>query len=133
MRTAGRERSAARWDQVAGHWVRSLQTGGRPGAPPVVLVPGLGALGYLIDILEGCGACSRSFLLDVPGFGHRRPRAVCPPRIPALAETVSAWLAAVAREPVVVAGHSRGAQVARRGAADHPETVCSLVLQRSLP
>lgn len=99
----------------------------------MALVPGLGALGYLIDILEGCGACSRSFLLDVPGFGHRRPRAVCPPRIPALAETVSAWLAAVAREPVVLAGHSRGAQVARRGAADHPETVCSLVLQRSLP
>ncbi|MDG9704644.1 alpha/beta fold hydrolase [Streptomyces sp. DH37] len=128
MHATGRQTHAVRWDEAAGHRVRSLYTGGnRPRGTQVVMIPGLGALGYLTDTLEGCGAWARSFLLDVPGFGHRQPRA-CPARIPALAEAVSAWLAAVPREPVVLVGHSTGAQIALRVAADHPGRVRSLVL-----
>ncbi|MFD1829960.1 alpha/beta fold hydrolase [Streptomyces desertarenae] len=128
MHATGRRRYAVRWDEAAGRRIRSLHTGGdRVRGPQVVMVPGLGALGYLLDALEGCGAWAESFLLDVPGFGHRQPRA-CPARIPALAEAVSAWLTAVPRGPVVLVGHSTGAQVALRVAADRPQTVESLVL-----
>ncbi|WP_093796894.1 alpha/beta fold hydrolase [Streptomyces sp. Wb2n-11] len=128
MHTTGRQRYTVRWDKAAGHRVRSLHTGGdHTQGPQVVMVPGLGAPGYLLDALEGCGAWAESFLLDVPGFGHRQPRA-CPARIPALAGLVSAWLASVPREPVVLAGHSTGAQIALRVAAGHPERVRSLVL-----
>ncbi|URN13702.1 alpha/beta fold hydrolase [Streptomyces radiopugnans] len=128
MRVTGRRPHTVRWDDVAGHRIRSLHTGGnRAGGHEVVVLPGLGALGYLTDTLEGCGAWADSFLLDVPGFGHRPPRA-CPARIPALADAVSAWLAAVPRGPVVLVGHSTGAQVALRVAADHPDRVRTLVL-----
>ncbi|MGW0521698.1 alpha/beta fold hydrolase [Crossiella sp. NPDC003009] len=126
-----------RWDEVAGTRVRSLTAGER--GPVVVLVPGLGALGYLHDTLAGCGAWARAFLLDVPGFGERGPLA-CPAELGAVAGTVAAWLD-VPGEPVVLVGHSTGAQAALRAAVDRPDRVRSLVLlgptfppeQRRLP
>ncbi|GGP77600.1 alpha/beta fold hydrolase [Saccharothrix coeruleofusca] len=114
----------ARWD--AG--VRSVTAPGPRGGPVVALVPGLGALGYLTDTLTACGAWARSFLLDLPGFGHPPPRP-CPPEVPAIAGAVSRWLDAVApEEPVVLVGHSTGAQAALRVAAGRPDRVRALVL-----
>jgi hypothetical protein len=64
-----------RWDDVDGRRVRSLEAGcAHPAVAPVVLMPGLGALGYLRDTLYGCAARSRSLLVDLPGFGYRGPR-----------------------------------------------------------
>ncbi|MEE1942989.1 alpha/beta fold hydrolase [Streptomyces sp. TRM 70361] len=127
-----------RWDGG----VRSLEAGPeRARGPAVVLVPGLGALGYLLDTLAGCAGWARSFLLDVPGFGHRPPRP-CAAEIPAIADTVSGWLDAVVGDaPVVLVGHSTGAQAALRVAAREPGRVRALVLmgptfppeQRRLP
>ncbi len=117
-----------RWDEVAGRRVRSLEAGREHASGPLVaVVPGLGALGYLMDAVDACAADARTFLLDVPGFGRRGPRA-CPPEVPAIAETVSAWLARVADRPVVLAGHSTGAQAALHVAAAHPDRVSALVL-----
>jgi pimeloyl-ACP methyl ester carboxylesterase len=117
-----------RWDEVEGRRVRSLEAGsGHRSDPPVVIVPGLGALGYLLDTLDGCGAWARSFLVDVPGFGHRPPRP-CPPEIPAIARTVTAWITAVPDAPVVLVGHSTGAQAALHAAVAVPDRVRTLVL-----
>ncbi|MDN3296369.1 alpha/beta hydrolase [Streptomyces ficellus] len=91
------------------------------------MVPGLGAPGYLLDTLERCGTWSNAFLLDVPGYGHDEERA-CRPRIKDLSDVVAAWIAAMARLPVVLVGHSTGAQVALRVAVDNPGSVRSLVL-----
>ncbi|MGK5551432.1 alpha/beta fold hydrolase [Actinomadura kijaniata] len=94
----------------------------------MVIVPGLGALGYLMDMLSGCAGWTRSFLLDVPGFGHRPPRP-CPAEIGSMAGTVAAWLEVVAEdEPVVLVGHSTGAQVVLQVAARRSERVQALVL-----
>ncbi|PWK82144.1 pimeloyl-ACP methyl ester carboxylesterase [Lentzea atacamensis] len=117
-----------RWDEVAGRKVRSLQAGlQHDGHVDVVLVPGLGALGYLVDTLAGCGAWARAHLLDVPGFGHRASR-VCPAEIGAVADAVSGWVKEVVGGPVVLVGHSTGAQAALHVAAAQPELVRSLVL-----
>lgn len=118
----------ARWDDVGGRRVRSLRadTGSHVG-PPVVLIPGLGALGYLIDTLLGCSARCQSFLVDVPGFGYRGPKP-CAPEVPAITDLVCAWLRSVPSRPVVLFGHSTGAQVALRVAASAPESVAGLVL-----
>ncbi|MEV5440048.1 alpha/beta fold hydrolase [Streptomyces sp. NPDC052682] len=94
---------------------------------PVILVPGLGAPGYLLRTLERCARSGPARLLDVPGFGDPSGP-VCPERLEPLADTVARWLAAVPGKPVVLAGHSTGAQVALHAAVRVPERVRALVL-----
>jgi pimeloyl-ACP methyl ester carboxylesterase len=112
---------------VAGRRVRSLRAGGDAGEAPVVLIPGLGALGYFVDTLHGCAAWTQAALLDVPGFGHRRPRP-CAPVLLDIAALVAGWLRSVCDRPVVLVGHSTGAQVALHAARAVPSRVAALVL-----
>ncbi|WP_432119494.1 alpha/beta fold hydrolase [Streptomyces sp. bgisy032] len=92
-----------------------------------VLVPGLGAPGYLLRTLRRCARSGPVRLLDVPGFGNPAGRA-CPETLGPLAETVARWLSVVPPGPVVLAGHSTGAQVALHAAVRVPERVRALVL-----
>jgi pimeloyl-ACP methyl ester carboxylesterase len=119
---------AARWDDVAGRRVRSLRAGPDDrDEPPVVLIPGLGALGYLIDTLHGCSAWTHAALLDVPGFGSDRPRP-CAPVLDDVAALIAEWLRSVFDRPVVLFGHSTGAQAALHAAMAVPDRVAALVL-----
>ena len=115
-------------DRVGSASVRSL---GTPRLDernhPVVLVPGLGAPGYLLRTLERCARSGPARLLDVPGFGDPSGPA-CPETLEPLADTVARWLAVVPQTPVVLAGHSTGAQVALHAAVRVPERVQALVL-----
>ncbi|MFF7855143.1 alpha/beta fold hydrolase [Streptomyces sp. NPDC007904] len=116
-------------DRVGPSTVRSLGTP-RPDEPdgtPVVLVPGLGAPGYLLRTAERCARHGPVRLLDVPGFGDPWGPA-CPETLGSLADTVARWLATVPRQRVVLAGHSTGAQVALHAAVRAPERVRALVL-----
>jgi pimeloyl-ACP methyl ester carboxylesterase len=116
------------WHHVAGRPVRSLVLGvPQRDRPQMVLVPGLGALGYLLPVVRACATWTRVHLLDVPGFGDRRT-ARLPADVESSARTVAAWLAQVPRSPVLLAGHSTGAQVALHAAARAPSGVAGLVL-----
>lgn len=114
-----------RWHLVDGRPVRSLVAGS--GTDELVVVPGLGALGYLVPLVRACAAWSRVHLLDLPGFGARTT-ARLPADLPAMSATLGAWLAQVPDAPVVLLGHSTGAQAALHAARARPERVRRLVL-----
>lgn len=116
------------WHRAGGRPVRSVSAGpARDGRSDLVLVPGLGALGYLAPLVRACSARTRIQLLDVPGFGHRST-AGCSAALDDVAATVAAWLRQVPVAPVLLVGHSTGAQAALRAALDVPELVAGLVL-----
>jgi pimeloyl-ACP methyl ester carboxylesterase len=91
------------------------------------VVPGLGALGYLLPTVQPCSAWTRVHLLDVPGFGHRAT-ARCPASLADVARAVTDWLDAVPDRPVLLVGHSTGAQAALHAALAVPERVTVLSL-----
>jgi pimeloyl-ACP methyl ester carboxylesterase len=105
-------------DEVDGRSVRSLTAApaGPAHRPHVVIVPGLGALGYLTRLAEAAAAeGSRCTLLDLPGFGTGRPLAT-PPTVQGVGELTARWLDLLAGSPVILVGHSSGAQAAARAA-----------------
>jgi pimeloyl-ACP methyl ester carboxylesterase len=108
--------------------MRSLQVGvTQPGRPELVLLPGLGAVGYLLPLARACAAWTRVHLLDVPGFGHARTAAY-PASLADVARDVAAWLDVTPSGPVMLAGHSTGAQAAVHAALVRPQRAASLVL-----
>lgn len=120
------------WDLVDGRPVRRLVAGSAdgPGAGPVpelVVVPGLGAQGYLVPLVRACAGWTRVHLLDLPGFGARLT-ARLPADLTAVSATLGGWLAQVPSGPVVLLGHSTGAQSALHAARARPEHVRRLVL-----
>jgi pimeloyl-ACP methyl ester carboxylesterase len=114
---SGRERDIGwTWDRLPDRPVRRW-TAGSPSAPvDVVVVPGLGAPGYLLPFARACASWARVHLLDLPGFGDRRT-ARYPSSLDDVAGVLRLWLAAVALERPVVIGHSTGAQAALHAAA----------------
>ncbi len=127
MRTeAGLHRE--RWLSSAGRPVRALVAGQAvPGVPPVRIVPGLGAMGYVLDLLHACGAWTEATLLDLPGYGNAVTRD-CPADMDTLTPVAAGCLGVEGDAPVVLVGHSTGAQLALRAAVAAPRRVAALVL-----
>jgi pimeloyl-ACP methyl ester carboxylesterase len=120
--------AATHWRHLHGRPVRSLQLGVRgEGLPELVIVPGLGALGYLHPLLRACAGWTRAHLLDLPGFGNR-VTSRCPAGLDAMTQLLCAWLQTVPDDPVMLLGHSTGAQAALRGAVSEPGRVAALCL-----
>lgn len=115
--TDGRERLTA----VRGRVVRSLAFGEQLDAtapldgtaPLVVVLPGLGLTFYTRRTAAALAARGLpTAVLDLPGFGSDRPWPTRPD-IHAIGLTAARWVESQASErPVVVLGHSTGAQAA---------------------
>lgn len=117
-----------RWHLAGDRPVRSLVTGApQTGVPELVVVPGLGALGYLVPLVRACATWTRVTLLDLPGFGHPTT-ARLPADLGTVSDALTAWLVDVPEAPVVLLGHSTGAQSALRAARSVPRAVARLVL-----
>lgn len=117
-----------RWTHLPDRLVRTLVAGAPGGASPeMVVVPGLGALAYLLPAVRACAAWTRVHVLDVPGFGSRATAGL-PADLTSTSATVASWLASAGLGPVTLFGHSTGAQVALRAALAAPEQVDRLVL-----
>lgn len=117
------------WWTSAGRPVRALvaPVGGSPGLPQVRIVPGLGAMGYVLDLLHACAAWSEAALLDLPGYGNDVTRD-CAADLDSLTPVAAGCLGAAGEPPVVLVGHSTGAQLALRAAVAAPSRVAALVL-----
>lgn len=113
------------WTTVGGRPVRSLVVGERrAGVSPLAVVPGLGAMGYLLPAVRACAAWTEVHLLDLPGFGHPSTAGL-PADLASVTATTAGWLAQ-RRSPVLLLGHSTGGQVALHAAQQVP--VAGLVL-----
>lgn len=105
-------------DGVLGR-IRVRSVGEPRGLPEIVLVQGLAVSDYLLPGLRSWGTWTRTHLLDLPGLAGSGE----PPNeldIPDYATAVRDWVDAVPVEPVVLAGHSSGTQVAAEAAAGNP-------------
>lgn len=76
----------------------------------VVVLPGMGALGYLLPVLRALAAGgARASLLDLPGFGRRGPLASAP-TVRGVAAAAARWCTALPPDvELVLVGHSTGA------------------------
>jgi len=98
------------------------------GAPPVLLLHGLGSAGgdWLFQLEALAGAGYRALAPDLRGFG----RSSAPPKVTvkAMADDMALFLRKVEAVPAHVVGISMGGAVALQLALDHPEAVRKLVL-----
>jgi pimeloyl-ACP methyl ester carboxylesterase len=130
---------------------RGFVAGGRRGTGAggasenhVVIVPGLGIVGYLVPLVRELSRRGmRVTLLDLPGFG-RADGVGSLPTVPAVAEAVASWCSGLPEDDrLVLLGHSTGAQAALLAAVQlqYERPPAALVLagptvapnQRSLP
>ncbi|HST48695.1 alpha/beta fold hydrolase [Jatrophihabitans sp.] len=127
----GRGAPAGSWqlrhDSIGGRPVRLLVAGTPTDLPEVVMLPGLGAPGYLAPWARRVAGWTRVTVLDLPGWRWGRARA-CPPTVAGVGAAVADWLAAGDRRGVVLLGHSTGAQAVSVTALRVPDRLAGLVL-----
>ncbi|MES2018027.1 MAG: alpha/beta hydrolase [Pseudomonadota bacterium] len=115
-------------DPATGKQVQVI-TGGKPGAPTVVLIHGLGpqASGSWTPVLPALAAHYQVLMFDLPGFGRSElPDAALSPK--RYADLVHWLIAQQTSEPVFVVGHSLGGAIALRHSHDYPQQVNRLLL-----
>ena len=106
------------WDRVDGSWVRIHRFAPGPSADPnrgapgvAVVMPGLGLPRYLLPLARHLASQGlETQVLDALAWRGRGQRAT--PTIAGLSELAASWLERQEDGPVVVVGHSTGAQVA---------------------
>ena len=107
--------------------VRSLSAGQATDTPEVVLLPGLGLLGYLARWAQATSCWTKATMLDLPGWHGGRARS-CVPTLDEAATSTARWLEVTDRRNVILLGHSTGAQSALRTALASQGRLAGLVL-----
>ncbi len=114
-------------DVVDGKPVHSYTSGHQRDLPEVILVPGLGAPGYLVPWARRTAEWTKATVLDLPGWRRGRTRS-CSPTLDHIAETITGWLQTTERAYVVLLGHSTGSQAVLRAALEAPDRMAAVVL-----
>lgn len=110
-----------------GRPVRMLVAGVRTDLPEVVLLPGLGAPGYLVPWVRQIATWTRATVLDLPGWRWGQAR-TCPATVADIGTAAAHWLVEQDRRDVVLLGHSTGAQAAVRTASLVGDRLAGVVL-----
>jgi pimeloyl-[acyl-carrier protein] methyl ester esterase len=101
------------------------------GGPPLVLLHGWSLSGAAFTELARYLPDARLLLPDLPGHGESAAPAAA--TLPALADDLAGWLAAVAPGPVLLGGWSLGGMVAMELAARRDSPVSRLLLIATTP
>lgn len=112
---------------VGGRPLRLLVAGKVAGLPEVVLVPGLGAPGYLAPWVGQIASWTRATVLDLPGWRWGRARS-CQATVAGTGTAVAQWLIEHDKRNIVLLGHSSGAQAVLRRASMVPDRLVGVVL-----
>jgi haloacetate dehalogenase len=123
--------TSERWR--VGELTLALRTGGRPGAPPLLLLHGYPETGAMWQrVARQLAPHHRLVIPDLRGYGASDKPASAPDHAPYSKRTMAADLVALmhalGHERYHVAGHDRGGRVAHRLALDHPGAVRKLAL-----
>ena len=112
---------------AAGRELHLYERAGRGGAPPALLIHGLGGNAYsFLPLLRTLvRECRRVVAVELPGHG-RSPAADTPASILECGEAVGAALASLG-EPAVVIGNSLGGAIGLSTAASMPDRVAGLI------
>ena len=114
--------------EIDGRTIRIGRMDGPAGKVPILLIHGFaGDLNSWLFNIEALAASGPVIALDLPGHGESS-KDVADGSLPFLAETVAQLLATLEIGTAHVIGHSMGAAVAARLAADRPRLVSSLSL-----
>ena len=109
-----------------------LDFGPRGGIATLFLHGWQGASAVWLPIMHLLSPRYRTIALDFRGFGESNA-APGPYRVETLADDLSALVASLDLDPLVVIGHSMGAAVAQRFAIDRPDAVEGLILAAPVP
>jgi pimeloyl-ACP methyl ester carboxylesterase len=115
------------WTTVDGSAVRSLSEGTLSEAPEIVLLPGLGAPGYLAPLVRRLAGWTRATVLDLPGW-NVLPARSSPSTVQGVGARAARWLEVSDSRNVVLLGHSSGAQSALHTVGLVRDRLCGLVL-----
>lgn len=105
----------------------STTAGQRTSSPPIAMLPGLGYPEMLHPLMRELSAWTTAMMLNVPGWQRQRATASAP-TIAGIAEATADWLRHVGGPPLILLGHSTGAQAALHTAILAPGRVAALVL-----
>jgi pimeloyl-ACP methyl ester carboxylesterase len=109
-----------------------FERGPRGGTAILFLHGWQGAAAVWTPIVERLALRHRTIALDIRGFGESNG-APGPFRVETFSDDLSALVAALDLDPLVVVGHSMGAAIAQRFAIDRPDAVEGLVLVAPVP
>jgi pimeloyl-ACP methyl ester carboxylesterase len=107
------------------HWA---DFGGPAGAPPIVMVHGLGGshLNW-VRVAPALTERNRVITVDLPGFGFS-PAAGRRTSIQATARVLDRFINEIVGGPVILMGNSMGGAITILEAAANPQSVCAVVL-----
>ncbi len=119
--------------QAVGDDVLRVRTGGRAGAPPLLLLHGFPQTHVMWQrVAQGLAPHFRLVLPDLPGYGDSPAPPDAPDHVQAskrrMAATLHALMAQLGHDRYALAGHDRGGRVAHRLALDQPQAVTTLAL-----
>lgn len=106
---------------------------GVPGAPGIILIPGLGTPGEVwADAVAELGDSVDAHIITAAGFGDVPPAGEGAFLVP-LVEALAEYIDAESLSDLTIVGHSLGGQVALQLAASRPERVSHIVIVDSAP